>query len=626
MTRPAPNDTIWQLIDDLVNGTISDVDAELLQQRLAADPSLQRLYLDYCALHGSLIFEVQKSEAFSRVADELKAARNPLVCRRARPTKSRWLAIGGWVSAAAILFAIVLWSALSLDDGRTAGNATDIETQLGGANVEDPTQPATQAAFAAIVSGMIDCEATCGDQLVEPGDSFLAGAQLEVKSGSLQLTFESGAEAMVQAPARFVIESRDACRLDDGSLAVKVPESAKGFSLLSKRMEVIDLGTEFGARVSDDGTFDLHVLDGEVVAWPQDGSEQEIRLLAGNAVTLPAGRRALEYHIASPQQFVRVGTTKSVLPELPPLPVTSKLALWLAADVGVRTDEENRVVSWRDIPAGDNQSTEDAWQRSPDARPKLVRNAIHGKPAVRFDGESDYLGTTPLLSTRDQTLFFVFSRASDFEQPSSLNESIQRSRQLINYNGPPHEPRERIQPQERHALQICDRLSPGLYWGRVFETMERGRSDVHLGSVVARDVVGVDQPVILTYAYHPSVNRGALFINGKLQGVDTAPLSAEFSSCKVIGRASVNETYFHGDIAEVLIYNGALSGEQISSVNSYLGGKYSINLATQPVQLVDMQPEQQTQSTKVDRKLIHIGNGWAVGGPDDEGVQGNASR
>ncbi len=626
MTRPAPNDDIWQLIDDLVNGTISDVDAESLQQRLAADPSAQRLYLDYCGLHGSLLFEVQKLAAFGHVADKIKAASNPTSCRPASPPKSRWLAVGGWASAAAILFAVVSWSALSQDDGRTAGNAKDIESQLDDANAEDLSQPDAKAAFAAIVNGMNDCEAISGGQVVESGDLLLAGAELEVKSGSLQLTFESGAKVVVQAPARFVVENRDACRLEDGSVAVEVPESAKGFSLLSKRMEVIDLGTEFGARVSGDGTFDLHVLDGEVVAWPQDGSEQEIRLLAGNAVTLPAGGRALEYHVASPQQFVRVGTTKSVLPELAPLPVTSKLALWLAADVGVRTDEENRVVSWRDIPAGDNQSTEDAWQRSPDARPLLVQSAIHGKPAVRFDGESDYLGTTPLLSTRDQTLFFVFSRASDFEQPSSLNESIQRSRQLINYNGPPHEQRERIQPQERHALQICDRLLPGLYWGRVFETMERGRSNVHLGSVVARDVVAIDQPIVLTYAYHPSVNRGALFINGKLQGVDTAPLSAEFSSCKIIGRASVNASYFHGDMAEVLIYNGALDGEQIASVNAYLGGKYAIDVATQPVELVDMQPEQRTQSTKVDRKLIHFGNGWAVGGPDGEGVQGNPSR
>jgi Concanavalin A-like lectin/glucanases superfamily len=632
MARAEPNDTIWQQIDDLVNGTISDVDAGLLQQRLIADPSAQRLYLDYCALHGSLVFEVQKAAAFSEVASKIKAASNPASRRPARLPNSRWPALGAWAIAAVILVAITTWFTLSKDDGRSAGSANKadiankIEKHLPDGSAEEPLQRVADAEFAAVVSSMLDCEAVSGVREVEPGDSLLAGTQLDVKSGKLQLTFESGAEAVVQGPARVVIEDRNLCMLERGSVAVKVPQSAKGFSLLTKSMEIIDLGTEFGARVSNDGTLDLDVLNGEVVAWPQGGSEQEIRLLAGHAITLAADRRNLDYHAASPQQYARVGTLEQDLAEVPALPIKEHLALWLAADVLVTTDNENRALAWRDIQAGDNQSIEDAWQRAPEARPTLVSNALHGMPALRFDGNSDYLETTPLLTTRDQTIFIVFSRASDFKQPESFNESLQRSRQLINYNGPAHNKRARTQPQERYELQICDRLSPGVYWGRVFTALARGRANVHLGSVVARDVVAVGQPVVLTYAYHPSVNRGALFIDGKLQGVDTAPLSAEYSSCKVIGRASVNATYFHGDIAEVLIYNGALSGEEIASVNTYLGSKYSIDVAAQPVKLVDLQPQQQMQSVNVDRKLIHVGNGLASLPTDEEGVQENPSH
>ena len=68
-----------------------------------------------------------------------------------------------------------------------------------------------------------------------------------MKSGNMQLTFESGAEAMVQGPARIVVEDRNICQLVRGSVAVKVPQSAKGFSLLTKSLEIVDLGTEFGA-------------------------------------------------------------------------------------------------------------------------------------------------------------------------------------------------------------------------------------------------------------------------------------------------------------------------------------------------------------------------------------------
>lgn len=289
--------------------------------------------------------------------------------------------------------------------------------------------------------------------------------------------------------------------------------------------------------------------------------------------------------------------------DLPPLRVTDNLGLWLAADALVTTDANNRVVAWRDLLAGDNQSNEDAWQQSPSARPTLVPSAIAGKPALRFDGESDFLETSPLKSTSDQTLFMVFSRASDIDP--SLIASGPSFRQLLNYNGPVHDMNEpRDEPRELHALQICDRLRSGHYWGRVSAYVGPKQVGVKLGSVLSEKYVAVGQPILLTYTYLPSVNRALLFIDGELQGVNSAPIGVEFTSRKVIGRSPALKGFFHGDIAELLIYNGRLDEAEVWKVHRYLGAKYAIDVESRASSIADKQFDEVTPTPQKPTRFV----------------------
>ena len=125
-----------------------------------------------------------------------------------------------------------------------------------------------------------------------------------------------------------------------------------------------------------------------------------------------------------------------------PLP-GSNLALWLAADSGVTTDAQQRVISWQDILYGDNQSGEDAIQVDESARPTLVADALAGLPAIRFDG-NDYLLTTPLATTDDQTVAFVCQYS-----PSAADKSRRWGGQILNYDGPP-------------SRYLSDTLEPGV--------------------------------------------------------------------------------------------------------------------------------------------------------------------
>jgi ferric-dicitrate binding protein FerR (iron transport regulator) len=662
MMRPDHTDPIWKLVDLAVAGELTEADVAELNQRLLHDADARQLFVDYCQLHAGLHFELPACHAAQAVdgllpellltscgpaehaaatarsehtgSTTLATSAGPAsgtdqaISRAhsqpvARPSRSRLL-LALAVAAAVACFAWIGqgWFGTAAEQLATNHSFDPQPTPprdasprvLGPLPIESPLVPladseVTVADSTAVVSGLLECQFAVDSSVDESGQVVQQGGSVAIDAGLLQLTFDSGVEVVLQGPAKVVVNNNNACQLELGSLVARVPAHASGFQLITPHADLVDLGTEFGARVRSDGRVDVHVFDGEVVLWKKRGRSDELRILAGHGVSIGPQGESLDYVTAAPQQFAHRVVPRFEADELPALPVTRNLALWLAADTLLTTDDQNRVIAWRDILAGDNQTNEDAWQQNAENRPLLVPSAMGGQPALRFDGTSDYFETAPLLTTHDQTLFFVFSRASDFEQPKTHQESLRTSRQLINYNGPVHAPSDpRYSDSSKNELQICDRISSGLFWGRVYATLDFRYQGVHLGSVAAKRRVKINEPTVLTYAFHPSRNQGALFLDGDLQGVDTAPLSREFTSRKVIGRSCAYEAYFHGDMAEILIYNGALTGDEIAQVNQYLGQKYSIAVESRSFELADQRPLQRQNPPRGTAPLVHIGN------------------
>ena len=113
--------------------------------------------------------------------------------------------------------------------------------------------------------------------------------------------------------------------------------------------------------------------------------------------------------------------------------------------------------------------------------PPGYRTRLNGHPAVRFDGKSNYLLTTPLETTDDQTVIFVCQYS-----PNALDKGRKWGGQIINYDGPPS--RFLSNTLEPGVLQIGEPLleqefKPTLLSGQVFAgfigsaTVESGRVD-----------------------------------------------------------------------------------------------------------------------------------------------------
>lgn len=135
------------------------------------------------------------------------------------------------------------------------------------------------------------------------GAHLIAGRQLRLEAGLVEVTFRDGAIAIIEGPAVFRIDSKSSSTLDRGKLAARVGEEARGFKVHTEHATITDLGTEFGVEIHDETT-SVAIYEGEVrVAFVDDrGGQRSVRATAGGLVKvdragqLTASKRGAESH------------------------------------------------------------------------------------------------------------------------------------------------------------------------------------------------------------------------------------------------------------------------------------------------------------------------------------------
>jgi hypothetical protein len=145
---------------------------------------------------------------------------------------------------------------------------------------------------AAMLTQTAGCRWEASDVNIVDGALFHAGDELRLAAGRALITFTSGARIVLEGPARLTINSQSAARLASGAITTTVPSQAVGFSVRLPLGELVDLGTEFTARVQADGSFELQVFNGLVelaLIGPDNQVEGgPLRLAEGVAVRIDA--------------------------------------------------------------------------------------------------------------------------------------------------------------------------------------------------------------------------------------------------------------------------------------------------------------------------------------------------
>lgn len=199
------------------------------------------------------------------------------------------------------------------------------------------------------------------------------------------------------------------------------------------------------------------------------------------------------------------------------------LALWLKADEGVILNG-NFVSQWSDFSGNNRHATSSADV----IRPKLVSGVLNGMPAISFDGIEDFLEFPEITDAR--TIFWVLR-----ENPAA--------------NGIPYRP----------LLGWSGGFNFLRGSGEQFWDPQYSSPAVHNGSTRMNL-----QPINGTQQVVP--NDFSIVSLSTVANVQASHITMEWN---IYGRT------WWGEIAELIIYNQALSVEEVENIELYLADKYS---------------------------------------------------
>jgi hypothetical protein len=225
--------------------------------------------------------------------------------------------------------------------------------------------------------------------------------------------------------------------------------------------------------------------------------------------------------------------------------VTDDLVLWLKADADLEVDEQGRVRAWRD-QSGRSHHTE---QSDATRRPQLVADVINGRPAVRFDGKRSFLHVAgQVLASQRFTILAVVNDTAGAGGHREIFSNWNREKNtttsvFLGTTGP-------------DTIRFTDNFAGA---GRLTPPTDHG-----VLTAIADDHDAV-------------VYRNADRLGAKGQPLATRTLDTPY----VVGQqGDITGEYWHGDIAELIVYNRALAESERIAVWNYLFDRYGIERVT----------------------------------------------
>jgi hypothetical protein len=236
------------------------------------------------------------------------------------------------------------------------------------------------------------------------------------------------------------------------------------------------------------------------------------------------------------------------------LPVTAGLQLWLKGDAATTVGGSGGVVQWGDQSGNANN----AIQLDENLAPVLTNNAVNGHPALRFDGTDDFLevADSPGLSIAgDITSFFVL-RFADFATFRAV-----WAKTSANFPA----------PTDMYALPNNGRLR--LYRGNGTDTGIQFVDSARPFSAGSFLLAGFDQAGTAVTHY----------LNGLINGTGsiTVPLADADGTLRIGTRADL-VTKMKGELAELILFDRALSLAERRAVERYLAEKYGLPMLIGP--------------------------------------------
>jgi hypothetical protein len=280
------NDELGRLVGAMCDGTITADDTRALDSLLTKDEAARRFYNNYMFLHAELYSqhaavapvaacELERAGASSpprktiaRDSDSTPLSRPSAVSSGPNGKRYAWLAVAAALVGVAAVSSWVTYAVVG-------GNGQERTEVVQAA-------PDERARDVARITATRNCMWSDAAKNLGFGSRLLSGQRLELDTGLVEITFNDGAVVVLEGPSTFDVKSPGRAALHEGRLAAVVPDRAHGFEVATARMNVVDLGTEFGLMAEAEGTAEVHVFNGLVKAQVLDERGHQLRTVELN--------------------------------------------------------------------------------------------------------------------------------------------------------------------------------------------------------------------------------------------------------------------------------------------------------------------------------------------------------
>ncbi|BDS05179.1 hypothetical protein NT6N_02190 [Oceaniferula spumae] len=263
-----------RLIQELIEGTISDSDFELITQELRDRPEALSYYRELVGIHNLL----------GEMAAERRALKGIMPIESMMLEQKKKVRKMALYAAAAVLVIAAISMSFFLAPSRTQNQRA----------LTFATSPGTQFELT---------HPKEGEELEDEGNILTVGSRLVVNQGVVELTFETGVKSVIMAPADLTLHERDRLYMRQGRGWFHIPSEATGFTVLTADLKVVDLGTEFGVVTNPDEDDEVHVFEGRVQVTSLKGRLLQRELTKGDAIVVKAGGRLIASKSTKPKFF-----------------------------------------------------------------------------------------------------------------------------------------------------------------------------------------------------------------------------------------------------------------------------------------------------------------------------------
>lgn len=606
-----PNRAWLVLANAACNGTLTLESRQLLQKLLRENPDVRRQFVAYMDMHATLAWELRADNAVpafaapilpqtaeqedtaallreileqERAAAEQRAReQQERLLREAQETTERQLQLPsarhedspsvryiviprslffGLIGSVAAAILVLLW--LALPSGEEHGQPTQNRDSLAATPPAPAPTPVTPAPVATLRSSH---EAQWGEHDISPGRPLVPG-DYRLERGLALVQLNGGATTLLEAPVDFSLVDGDSLRLAYGKVVGRCEEGER-LIIRTPNAEVVDLGTEFGVVVDDQGVTTTHVFEGVVRMTPmangRPGAASHI-IGAGSARQVDA--TGTHVSTVAPAELTFVRTQEF---EARRAADTSPYHRWLAYSYELRRRPDvvayytlddvtstGLVLNLADATSG-RLNGEPCQSMLLSLADRVVPGRFPGKTALRFDGSlEDYIVVRDeeMLTHCDTVTIAAWIRPDWTDRYVDMAIVSRRESEmgLINYQmgllG--------NVPTSLGSLQWLSRpdglvMTPPQWSTPPVFSFEPRWMHIAVSSGTEQAVVYLDGREVARFASHTIDRRPHTLLIGAAQHGSSA-------------QDVVPRFFFNGVIDELLIINGTMSASQIQEL------------------------------------------------------------